>query len=236
MKLLNVINWFTKQAQTVPAAPVLATTQTQPKKKPLETNVEYRDRFNGAQGDERKALIQQEAVKKGFTLVENKITPLNPTDVQNSLTKIIQNRFAEITPDMVSEFVFVLMAQIKLETGMKSAHNWNVGNIHAIKGGQNQFWKGLVSAWNDPQFDKSGKKYINVDWFWRAYATLDEGLGDYYLFLEKRFPQAVEYAKQGDAYNFGLALGKSGYYTANKQVYSKGLEKLKQQFKNKHNN
>jgi len=196
-------------------------------------NVEYRDRFNGAEGENRKQLIQQEAIKNGYTLVENKITPLNPSDIKINLSKIIANKYPEMTQEMIDEFVFVLMAQIKLETGMKSSHNWNVGNIHATKGGKNQYWKGLVSAWNDPQVGKDGKQYVNVDWFWRAYSSLEEGLGDYYSFLEKRFPAAVEYAKQGDAYNFGLALGKSGYYTANKNVYSKGLAKIKQQFQSK---
>jgi len=192
---------------------------------------EKRDRFNGAEGEERQKLIQQEAMSKGYTLVPVQITPLNSEQVKQGLSNMLSKRFPKLELDAIEEFVYVLMAQIKLETGMSKSHNWNVGNIHAVPRQQNEFWKGLVSAWDDPQYDKKGNKYVNVDWFWRAYATLEEGLGDYYLFLEARFPQAVEYAKQGDAYNFGQALGKGGYYTANKQVYSNGLVKIKDGFK-----
>lgn len=201
--------------------------------KPTPKQTEKRDRFHGAEGEERKQLIQQEATSKGYTLVPTKITPLNSNEVKNCLTNLIRKRFPKIEQELVEEFAYVLMAQIKLETGMKSAHNWNVGNIHALPHQQNEYWKGHVSAWDDPQFDKSGNKYVNVDWFWRAYLSLEDGLGDYYLFLEKRFPQAVEYAKQGDAYNFGMSLGKGGYYTANKNVYSNGLVKIKDSFKKK---
>ena len=185
-----------------------------------------KDRFNGAQGEEREKLIKEEAAKKGFTIIPNKITPLNINDVKNGLINIISNRFKDLPDDMIHAFANVLLAQIKLETGLKSSHCWNVGNIHATSNSKNEFWKGLVAVWDDPQVDKSGQKYINVDWFWRAYSSLEEGLGDYYLFLEKKFPAAIEYAKQGDAYNFGMALGKAGYYTANKQTYSKGLAKI----------
>ena len=34
-----------------------------------KNNVEYRDRFHGTEGDERKQLIEAEAKAKGFTIV-----------------------------------------------------------------------------------------------------------------------------------------------------------------------
>ena len=137
---------------------------SQPKEeKPLPKQTEKRDRFHGAEGEERKQLIQQEATSKGYTLIPTKITPLNSIEVKNCLTNLIKKRFPKIEQELIEEFAYVLMAQIKLETGMKSAHNWNVGNIHALPHQQNEYWKGHVSAWDDPQFDKSGNKYVNVD-------------------------------------------------------------------------
>lgn len=186
------------------------------------TSSEVKDRFNGAEGAERQRLIQQEAATKGFTLVPNKITPLNEINVKNALKTIVDEKFQNIEPAQKDLLVKMFFAQIKLETGMKSSHNFNVGNIHATKGGKNKYWTGYVSAWDDPQIIK-GKQVINKDFFWRAYDSLEAGVGDYVSLLEKRFPQAVEAAKAGDVRGFVESLKKSGYFTADVERYYKTI-------------
>ncbi len=187
-----------------------------------------KDRFQGAAGEERQQLIQAEAAKKGFSIVPKQRTPLNESAVITSIYNIINNEFPNLSEEEKKEFALTLATQVRLETGLKSSWNWNVGNIHATSAGQNKFWKGKVSVWDDPQIDKSGKQYVNKDWFWRAYDTLEDGIGDWFGLLKKRFPEAINEAIKGDAYAFGKALGQKGYYTADKERYSKSLVKLKE--------
>ncbi len=191
-----------------------------PPAKPLAGEV--RDRFKGTEGAERQQLMQQEAAAKGFTLVPNKITPLNEADVKKALRIIVDEKFQNVEPAQKEMLVMMFFAQIKLETGMKSSHNFNVGNVHATKGGRSKYWTGAVSAWDDPQIIK-GKQVINKDFFWRAFDSLEAGVGDYVSLLERRFPQAVDAAKRGDVRGFVESLKKSGYFTADLERYYKAV-------------
>ena len=247
-KAAKIFNKIAQEMQTVPTAAnppaqTVSTTSTKstdvskPVKAPkytseMKDNVEYRDRFHGAQGEERQKLIEEEAKKKGFTLVPDKITPMNEAEVINIVRSIIDRDFPNLDDDTKQEFTFTIVPQIRLETGYKS-HQWNCGNLHAYPGGQNQYWTGEVSAWNDPQNSSSGK-YIQKDWFWRAYKSLDAGINDWFNLLKKRFPEAINAAKNGDVEGFVKIIKAKGYFTADVNTYTKGIKNIKEKMKNKY--
>ena len=193
----------------------------------MQGDVEYRDRFHGAQGEERQRLIQEEAAKKGFTLVPDRITPVSEQSVIDTVKKLVDKRFPQMDDGDRQEFVFTIVPQIRLETGYHP-HNFNLGNAHAYSG-----WRGKVSNWNDPQIE-NGKKIINIDWFWRSFDTLDEGAADWFHMLEKNFPAAFAKAANGDVEGFSQELKRHGYYTADVKTYTKGLKSIKEKMKNKY--
>lgn len=230
--LYNAINLFYKYATVVDLSGA-----TKPAKAPqytttMKDNVEYRDRFHGATGEERQKLIEEEAKKKGFTLVPDKITPMNEGEVISIVRSIVDRDFPELDDDTKQEFVFTIVPQIRLETGFK-AHNWNVGNLHAYPGGQNQYWTGDVAYWDDPQGSGSNK-YVNKSWAWRAYKDLKSGIGDWFNLLKKRFPEAINYAKQGNVEGFVKSLKNRGYFTADLATYTKGIKQIKEKMRNKY--
>src|SRR5262249_34471766 len=53
----------------------------------------------------------------------------------------------------------------------------------------------------------------------RAYKTAEEGATDYVQLLSKRFPEAVQGAKQGDAGAFVRGLKSRGYFTGHEGAY-----------------
>lgn len=230
-----MVNGKPEQNVTNPSA-IKPATPINAKKKDMvtmENGKEYHDRFQGAQGEELQKLINEEAKSKGFMLVPEQKTPLNETMVILGFINAISKMFPDLDKNVVKEFALIIAAQAKLETGLRSCHNWNTGNIHATKGGQNNFWKGKVSAWDDPQMRPDGSYFTHKWRLWRAYDNVEEGLGDHLLFLIKRFPKAVEFAKAGDAVGFTKALRESGYFTAPLSQYTKGMVGIRDGFKKK---
>ena len=228
--LCNAINKFAKivGVQGKPGASQPATTnKPAPPASTTQGDVEYRDRFHGAQGEERQRLIQEEAAKKGFTLIPDKITPVSEAEVVLTVKKLVDQKFPQMDDGDKQEFVFTIVPQIKLECGYRP-HNYNLANQHAYPP-----WKGKVSTWQDPQIE-NGKKIVNVDWFWKSYSSLEEGAVDWLNLLEKHFPAAFAAAQRGDVETFSKELRNKGYYTADVKTYTKGLKNIKEKMKNKY--
>lgn len=153
MNIINLCNHFFKYAE----------------------DVEKKDRFGGAAGEERQQLLENEAKSKGFSLVPKAKTPISEIDCLNVLYSLFGDKYPNLSNDEKKEFAMTMVPQIKIETGYYP-WNFNIASIHATKPSDfNQYWKGKVYAGDDPQYDKSGKKYINVDWLWRAYDNLKHG-------------------------------------------------------------
>ncbi|MFZ4768672.1 MAG: hypothetical protein ACOYLO_00730 [Ferruginibacter sp.] len=213
----------------VPESPVVPTTTQQNFAMPQSNkpNVVYRDRYKGATGEERENLIRAEAEKKGFTLVEHKRTPIDYASVNNALKNVIKTEYPDLDQQIIDMMAEVVSGQVGIETGFKSCHNLNTGNFHALPNDKNKYWDGKVSVWHDPQIDKQGNPYTNLDTFWRAYDKLENGLGDQFLLIKKRFPKAIEYAKAGDIEGFATELGTRGYYSRYKiNDYIKGMKSI----------
>lgn len=223
-KLFDAINKFAKIVNLMSNKPPQYTST-------IKDDVEYRDRFHGAVGEERQKLLEAEVKSKGYTLVPDKITPVSESQVIQAVRNIVDKKYPQMDDDAKQELVFTIVPQIRLETGFKP-HNFNMGNAHA-RGTPNEFWKGLVSAWKDPQ-DFDGKKVINLDWLWRSYSTLEEGIGDWFRLFEKNFPTALAKAVAGDIEGFSRELKAKGYYTANVETYTKGLKRIKEKMRNKY--
>lgn len=194
---------------------------------------QIKDRFSGSTEEERQSLLNAEAEKKGFKIVPKKRTQLDETSVVQAVLKVLEKEYPDMDTELRKDFALTIAPQIKLETGFKSCYNYNVGNVHATTGQRSPYWKGLVFVSDDPQIAKDGSAYIQKDWFWRAFETLEDGVGDWFSLLKRKFSSAIEYAKAGDAYNFALELGKLGYYTANKQTYAKGVKRISDSMKKK---
>jgi len=202
-----------------------------PTQKPKQQNdVEYRDRFHGATGEERQKLIAEEAAKKGFTLVPTKKTPVTESQVIQSIKSIVDKKYPEMDEEVKKEFIFTIVPQIKAETGYVP-YNYNMGNAHAYPG-----WRGKVSVWDDPQLGKDGKRFVNISWFWQAFSTLEEGVLAWFNMLERRFPAAFEKAKAGETEGFARELRAAGYYTERLEKYTKALKDVKEQMKKKYQN
>jgi flagellum-specific peptidoglycan hydrolase FlgJ len=136
----------------------------------------------------------------------------------------MQERYPDLEKEYQENLAIALAAQCKLETGFVSCYNFNTGNYHAV-GSANKNWKGKVFAMSDPQ-GYGANTYVNLDKFFRAYDNVYDGLSDQFSLLERKMSKAVEAAKIGDAYNFGMELGRAGYYTANKDRYSTSVKKI----------
>lgn len=234
-KLFTSINYFYKLAQALAPTETSGSISGQPSPtqpnqlfaQPIEKKpgLVYRDRFKGATGQEREELIKAEARKKGFILVPHKMTPLDKTQVLLSLKNIIKKEMSTLNDLQIETIAKIMTSQIYTETGGKSCHNYNVGNYHSLSNNKNKYWDGKSAIWNDPQIDKGGNKYINMDTFWRAYDNLENGIGDYFLLIKKRFPKALEFATNGDLVGFATDLGTKGYYS--KHVINDYIKNMK---------
>lgn len=58
----------------------------------------------------------------------------------------------------------------------------------------------------------------------RVYANAEAGALDYVQLLARRYPAAVEAARQGDSRGFTQALARGGYFTANPDAYAQALD------------
>ena len=180
----------------------------------------YRDRFNGLEGEAREKAILEAATKKGYRIVPKQKTGLNEQDVLRGLNQIVIQKHPGISPEEKKNLLVALTSQIKAETGFAGCFNYNVGNYHAV-GSKNTYWDGSVFIMDDPQRDlKTGERYINKDWFWRSYSSLAQGLGDWYSFLFSKHKGAIDQAIAGNIQGYSQALGEKRYYTENIKTYT----------------
>jgi mannosyl-glycoprotein endo-beta-N-acetylglucosaminidase len=71
-----------------------------------------------------------------------------------------------------------------------------------------------------------GKTEIRIKDGFRAYSTAEEGALDYVALLGKRYPDALEAARQGDATGMVRALKRGGYFTGNEEAYTRSVTRL----------
>ncbi|HVY27909.1 MAG TPA: glucosaminidase domain-containing protein [Polyangiaceae bacterium] len=119
----------------------------------------------------------------------------------------------KVTGEAPSDKTLALItAQWAHETGNgASMYNYNFAGIKGAGPG------GLSVAQHTREGYGASERRI-VDNF-RAYRTAEEGATDYVQLLNKRFPEAVEGARQGDPGAFVRGLKSRGYFTGHEGAY-----------------
>lgn len=149
--------------------------------------------------------------------VERKKTPISESEFKNSLTKTWIDLYGHAPSE---EQLALILAQNNLETNNRnSMYNYNIGNI--TTNGNHPFFDDLQTS----EQVKPGK-WVKMNLKYKAYNSLDEGVKDYILFLSKnpRYAKAWEHIMNPNPKLFGMELGNAGYYTADKDKYTKALE------------
>ena len=154
-------------------------------------------------------------------------TPLEPKQVFFGLYNAWLQLFGD-TPK--KESLLVLLAQSTLESGAgyKSCHLNNIGNFKHIDGDGRDFTYFKCSE------IINGKEI----WFsppdpaccFRAYKSLQDGCIDYLSSLHKRFNKSWQAVLDGNPTEFVISLKKQRYFTANLDLYIKGVVSLFNQY------
>ncbi|MFO0611667.1 MAG: glucosaminidase domain-containing protein [Polyangiaceae bacterium] len=112
--------------------------------------------------------------------------------------------------------VDVLAAQVATETGYgASMVGFNFGGIK----GSSPEGKTAVCKTHEVL---NGQDVVIHDAF-RAYDSAESGATDYVRLLERRFPQALDAASNGDVEGFARALKAKGYFTADEGAYARAM-------------
>jgi hypothetical protein len=177
----------------------------------------------GTGGAERVApgfrrLLESSAARAGSVAAVR--TPLTSGEAASALTRA----WTEITGEPPSaETTSLLTAQWAHETARgASMYNYNFGGI------KGEGPSGLSVAQRTREGWGENERTI-VDRF-RAYESAEQGAVDYVALLARRFPQAVEAAKRGDAGGFVAALKARGYFTGDEGAYTRSVHRLASEF------
>lgn len=155
-----------------------------------------------------------------FRAVVSGRTPLGPREAADALSRAWQDVLGEPPPP---GSVGVLWAQWALETGRgQSMIGHNFGNIKGAGPGG----RSTVMATREGY----GATEHGVRARFRAYDSVDEGARDYVRTLARRFPGAIDAARQGNAAGFVDALQRGHYFTADPAAYRRGVESLAREF------
>lgn len=143
-------------------------------------------------------------------------TPLSGSQASDAIREAYAQKFGENPSE---ENLAILTAQWAHESG-RGAKMFNF-NFGGIKGTSPEGM--TVSAKTHEGF---GKNQIQIRDHFRGYSSATEGARDYINLLERRFPEALEGAKDGDVSAFVDGLAKRHYFTANPADYEKAVKRL----------
>lgn len=177
--------------------------------------------------------------------IENCITTLTKEAVLEAFWKAWLAYFQEVPK---KESIWVLLSQVTLETGLKSCHCWNLGNVKSREGDGYDYCyfacneilptstaQRLAAA--NPATAKISKDRGDgtcIVWFYpdhpacrfRAFGSLLEGAIDHLAILVKRFKKAWPAVLDGNPVAYAHALKVQGYYTADEASYTKSLASI----------
>lgn len=136
----------------------------------------------------------------------------------------------------------VLWGQYMIETGGKSAYNYNLGNVKHVDG-DGYDWFDLPGTWEMVNGQKVVLPEGSKGRRFRSYKNLEHGMRSHLDFLKnRRYKNAWRYVEQGLPREFSYAL-KAGfdqeigtrddYYTADPKLYADGLEARYKTYLNK---
>jgi len=179
------------------------------------------------------------------TKFQDKITPITREELIPCLWQAWLKYF-DAPPK--KESIWVLVAQIILETGGKSCHNFNLGNVKSREGDGHDYCffacneilnttTALKLQTASPTTAKVTKTLENnrcIIWFYpehpacrfRAFGSLVEGAADHLILLVKRFQKAWPSVLAGDPAAYAHALKLQGYYTADESQYARSVTSI----------
>jgi hypothetical protein len=135
---------------------------------------------------------------------------MSPGEIRQALATAHKSLHGETIPPKMLD---VLAAQACHETAHgASMYNYNFGGI---KGSSPEGTTARLRTREVLQ----GKEVAITDGF-RAYSTPVAGATDYLLLLERRFPRAVDAAREGDVDGFVRSLKAGHYFTADPDLYA----------------
>jgi flagellum-specific peptidoglycan hydrolase FlgJ len=137
---------------------------------------------------------------------------------------LLKDALTRVTGEEPSnDCVAILTAQWAHETGRgASMYNYNFGGIKGTGP------SGMAVAQRTKEGWGSTEKTITDNF--RAYASAEEGATDYVKLLARRFPEALEAAKSGDAVGTVRALKDKGYFTGNEAAYTRSVVRMAREF------
>jgi hypothetical protein len=153
--------------------------------------------------------------------VPDEMTPIAPAPLYTALRAAAP---VAIGGDLPRASAILLLAQIAEETGWRSCHCWNLGNIKHLAGDGHNF----------TQFDCTeiiGGKEVKIlagqaGSSFRAYASLADGCVDYLALLHRSFAGAWTFVEGGDPHGFVKALAAEHYFTASEDLYERSVTAL----------
>ncbi len=161
-------------------------------------------------------LARQVADASGPTVVRAVRTPLSGSQAADAIGAAWA---AEQGAPAAPATVAVLTAQWAHETGRgASMLNFNFGGI---KGASPE--GATVEARTREGWGPSERTIVDR---FRAYESAEQGAADYLRLLSRRYPEAVEAARQGDAAGFVRALKARGYFTGNEAAYTAAVARM----------
>ncbi|HEX6274450.1 MAG TPA: glucosaminidase domain-containing protein [Polyangiaceae bacterium] len=117
------------------------------------------------------------------------------------------------------ECTALLTAQWAHETGSGSSMvNYNFGGIKGAGPDGHSVLCSTREGW--------GANEVRIKDGFRAYSTAEDGALDYVALLQRRYPEALEAAKNGDPNGMVRALKQGGYFTGNEAVYTRSVTRL----------
>ncbi len=110
----------------------------------------------------------------------------------------------------------LLCAHVGLETGWRSCHGWNLGNVKHTAGDGHD-WVTFVTR----EFLGGQWRVLQQDF--RCYPSLEDAVPDYLHLLRGQFGYAWSAVESGDIPEFAARLRARGYYTAPEADYREGM-------------
>lgn len=147
-------------------------------------------------------------------------TPMQPEQAARELAQAWRAEFGKPAPPGA---VALLWAQWALETGRG---RWMVDfNFAGVKG--KAPGGGSTLCWTSEGADNDAHRVRDR---FRAYRSAQAGARDYIALLARRYPDALDRARDGDAEGFVQALVRGGYFTSEPDAYLHALHSLSRQF------
>jgi hypothetical protein len=177
--------------------------------------------------------------------LSDKLTRLTIPALQNALLL----RWETLGVPVLRSAIELKIAHVCVETGLKSCHNWNIGNTKH-RDGNGRCWQlfecgeeiGTVtlrqveslcpgSVTVRANYVREGQAWCSI-WLtpphpwcrFEAFETLTEGIESQLGYL-RRHPQVLAALQTGDPAAYNRELRAAGYYTASPEVYLSGLQR-----------